>query len=126
MKKIILLTVSAVLVSGVMACSKQEKTETSHGSAAGNSTAASNMTKDMKQIAWEHLSQEQQSHVKGSWESATVRKLTLKNSVLKGTKYDGKEVYLVDFPSDENPTLGGIGVYISTDTKEFIQLAPRD
>jgi len=47
-----------------------------------------------------------------------VRKIMLNNGVLRGTKYDGKEVYLVDFPPDENPTIGGIGVYVSTDTME--------
>jgi hypothetical protein len=82
--------------------------------------------KKVQEVAWEHLSKEQQSHVKGFWKNAKVIKLTLNNGVLSGTKYDGKEVYLVDFPSDENPTLGGIGVYISTDTNEFIKLAPRD
>ena len=81
---------------------------------------------DVREIAWNHLSQSQKSHVVGSWKKAKVTKLVMNNGVLQGTPYDGKEVYLVGFPSDENPSIGGIGVYISTDTKMFIKFAPRD
>lgn len=83
-------------------------------------------TNDVREIAWNHLSESQKSHVVGSWKQAKVIKLVMNNGVLQGTPYDGKEVYLVDFPSDENPGIGGIGVYISTDTKTFIKFAPRD
>lgn len=57
---------------------------------------------------------------------ATVRKIMLNNGVLRGTKYDGKEVYLVDFPPDETPTIGGIGVYISTDTNIAFKQVCKD
>lgn len=51
-----------------------------------------------------------------------MTKSKLDNGVLRGTKYDEKEVYLVDFPSDENPTLSGIGACIRTGTNELLQL----
>lgn len=86
----------------------------------------SEQTNDVREIAWNHLSKSQKSHVVGSWKNAEVTKLVMNNGVLQGTPYDGKEVYLVDFPSNENPSIGGIGVYISTDTKTFIKFAPRD
>ncbi|MFD3447178.1 hypothetical protein ACFDTO_21515 [Microbacteriaceae bacterium 4G12] len=81
---------------------------------------------EVRKVAWDHLSDIQKSLIKGSWKDAKVKKFVLKNDILQGTPYDGKEVYLVDFPTEGNPTEGGIGVYISTDAKTFIRFALMD
>ena len=47
--------------------------------------------------------------------------------MIKDNSFIGKEVYLVDFPSDEdNLTLGGIGVYADMKTHKIIGFGYRE
>jgi hypothetical protein len=66
LKKAILLTISAVLMSGVVACSNQDEKKTSNASVAPTSTASvnkSDQTKDVREGVFNQLPQKDKERI---------------------------------------------------------------
>ncbi|MEB9972516.1 hypothetical protein P4K82_13110 [Bacillus cereus] len=67
-------------------------------------------------------------HQGRNWRKATVKKLILDKHIghLKDESYEAKEVYLVDFESNDNVTVGGFSVYVDIKTKKLVGYGYRD
>lgn len=67
-------------------------------------------TKDVREIAWNALLDEEKKEVVGSWKDAGVSKVTADKSKfhLDDASFSGKEVTLVTFRSNRSATLGDI------------------
>ncbi|WP_142953470.1 hypothetical protein [Bacillus sp. es.034] len=67
-------------------------------------------------------------HIAGSWKDASVQKITLRESMgqIKDNTFIGEEVYLVDYPSEDSPSLGGIGVYADIKSLRIIGFGYRE
>ncbi|MCC5801872.1 hypothetical protein [Rossellomorea vietnamensis] len=83
---------------------------------------------DVREAVWEQLTEKQKEHIAGSWKDASVQKITLRESMgqIKDKTFIGKEVYLVDYPSEDSPSLGGIGVYADIKSHRIIGFGYRD
>lgn len=71
-------------------------------------------TKDVREIAWNALSDFERKQVIGDWKDATVSKVIVDTSrfALNDPSFDGKEVTMVTFPSKNNALLGDISKLI--------------
>lgn len=129
MKKVILLTTSAILMSGVVACSNQDENKTSNASVASTSTASVNkgsQTNDVREAVFNQLSQKDKERIAGTWEDAIiVRKVTLQDEegmIIANTNksYIGKEVYEVIFKTNEKREPAIIAVLADVKTFQLI------
>jgi hypothetical protein len=115
-KKFTLIILSSVLLSFLLSgCQQQESKEQNVKEANSNET----QSLDVRQVVWNQLTNNDKKHIKGTWKDATVRKIVLKETMgnIKDNSYIGKQVYIVDYPSNDNPSLGGVAVY--ADEKSF-------
>lgn len=75
----------------------------------------SNETKaiEVREKVWNQLTNKDKEHIQGTWEDASVKKITLRETmgIIKDKTFIGKEVFVVDYPSNENPTLGGFTIF---------------
>ncbi len=83
---------------------------------------------DVREAVWDQLTEKQKEHIAGSWKDASVQKITLRESMgqIKDKTFIGKEVYLVDYPSEDSPSLGGVGVYADIKSHRIIGFGYRD
>lgn len=83
---------------------------------------------DVRKAVWNQLTEKEKVHIVGTWKDAGVRKITLRETMgnIKDKTFIGKEVYLVDFPSNDNPTLGGVVVYADIESQRVIGFGYRD
>jgi hypothetical protein len=92
--------------------------------------AKSNETQvlDVRDIVWNQLTEKEKEHIVGTWKDASVQKITLRETMgnIKDKTLIGKEVYIVDYPSDDNPSLGGVGVYADIKSHRLIGFGYRD
>ncbi|MFQ3544454.1 hypothetical protein Q7A53_10215 [Halobacillus rhizosphaerae] len=128
MKKIGLVIVISIVSITLSACSDQnEQASKTDPKVTHNQTKVTN--KDVREDVWEQLTEEKKEHIVGSGKEASIQQITLREGMgmIKDNNFIGKEVYLVDFPSDEdNPTLGGIGVYADSKSHKIIGFGYRD
>lgn len=120
MKKVILLIISLVLLATIfIACSSQNL---SNYTITGDYTSSSEMTSDIRQIAFEQLSSESKGRIKGTWRDSKLSLITLSErmGIINDKSYIGKEVYLVDFPAESKSTPNNMIFYISKDTHKLI------
>lgn len=86
--------------------------------------------KDVREVVWRQLSEKQKSEIVGGWGDGKVSKVTLKDNSsmnLVGDKsYKGQEVYLISFPSINNPTIGDVIIYADMNTYDIIGYGLRD
>jgi hypothetical protein len=56
------------------------------------------------------------------WEDASVQKIILRDTmgIIKDKTFIGKEVFIVDYPSNDNPTLGGITAFADIRSHQII------
>ena len=104
MTKIVLLTISAILILGMVACSNQDEKKTINTSTSPISTASTSKegeVKDVREAIWNQLSSKEKERIVGTWEDATVSTVTLTKQMAKHSSTDesyiGKEVYIIDF-----------------------------
>ena len=83
---------------------------------------------DVREAVWEQLTEKQKEHIAGSWKDASVQKITLRESMgqIKDNTFIGEEVYLVDYPTEDSPSLGGVGVYADIQSHRIIGFGYRD
>jgi TRAP-type C4-dicarboxylate transport system substrate-binding protein len=85
-------------------------------------------TLDVRESVWNRLTEEHKNHIQGTWKDASVYQRVLRENM--GSNLDktfiGKEVYIIDYPSNDNPTLGGIVVYADIKSHQLIGYGHRD
>jgi hypothetical protein len=74
---------------------------------------------DVRKIAWNYIPKTEMPHIVGSWKDAKVYKRPLE-------QFNMKQVYIVSFPTNENPSLGDYAIYIDINTKKFLGIGIRD
>lgn len=74
---------------------------------------------DVRKIAWNYIPKSEMPHIVGSWKDAKVYERPLK-------QFNMKKVYIVSFPTNENPTIGDYAIYIDIKTKKFLGYGLRD
>ncbi|HRN97165.1 MAG TPA: hypothetical protein PLZ58_01810 [Candidatus Saccharibacteria bacterium] len=86
--------------------------------------------KDVREVVWRQLSEKQKSEIVGTWEDGKVSKTTLSegNAISRvGDKsYVGQGVYLINFPSKLNATIGDVIIYADVKTYNIIGYGLRD
>lgn len=86
--------------------------------------------KDVREVVWGQLSEKQKSETVGGWGDGKLSKVTLKDDStmnLVGDKsYKGQKVYLISFPSINNPTIGDVIIYADIKTYDIIGYGLRD
>lgn len=86
--------------------------------------------KDVREVVWGQLSEKQKSEIVGGWGDGKVSKVTLKDNssmnLVGGKSYKGQEVYLISFPSINNPTIGDVIIYADMNTYDIIGYGLRD
>ena len=78
---------------------------------------------DVREVVWGQLSSEQKEQINGTWMDGKVSKVTLNGSMMIGAKdksYEGKEVYLIDFPTKSNGTSDNMVIYADLRTFDYI------
>lgn len=130
MKKFISLMLLAVLLLGLVACSNQKSSEevqktntTTEVSKDNNENTAK---KDVRENVWEELKENDKERINGTWKDGKVSKVTLNKDMLSEVKdksYEGKEVYLINFPTKDNFEPNVIAVYADADTFDIIGYA---
>jgi hypothetical protein len=128
-KKFTPIILSSILLSFVLnGCQQQasnDRKEQNVKEANSNETQAL----DVREAVWNQLTKKEKEHIVGTWKDASVQKITLWETMgrnIKDKTFIGKEVYLVDYPSDENPSLGEVGVYADIKSHRVIGFGIRD
>ncbi|MCA0147184.1 hypothetical protein LCD52_00125 [Rossellomorea vietnamensis] len=87
-----------------------------------------NQALDVREAVWDQLTEKEEEHIAGSWKNASVQKITLRESMgqIRDKTFIGEEVYLVDYPSEDSPSLGGVGVYADIKSYRIIGFGYRD
>ncbi len=113
MKKVII-SVILVLVLFSGGCSKDHE----------------NLIKDeltqLKEIAWDSLSNKEKKVVENNWERAKIEQIEQSKLQLIGLENNSTNVYRVIFNTTQDEMLGPIGIYIDADRKEIIGHEPRE
>lgn len=87
------------------ACSNQEK---------GQSNEKPN---DIREAVWEQLSEREKEWIVGTWEDGEATEVTVNRDMLSpphNIHYEGKEVYVVNFPIKANHILNIILLFLLT------------
>ena len=116
MKKFnILIILTCILLSCVLNGCQQQSSKQNVKKANSNET----QSLDVREAVWNQLTDNDKKHIKGTWKDATVQKVVLKETMgnINDKSYIEKEAYIVEYPSNDNPSLGGVGVY--ADLKSF-------
>jgi len=128
LKKLFLLTLFYIsLVFFLNACLKVTSNENEQRKVMeGRNTE--NQSLDVRESVWNQLTIENKKHIEGDWKDASMKKIILSdsNGVIKDKKFIGKEVYLVEYPSNDNPTLGEFGVFADTKSHRLIGYGYRE
>ena len=128
MKKFTLIVQSAILLSFILnACQHQasnDREQDKEKEAKSNET----QTLDVRESVWNQLKEKEKEHIEGTWKDASVQKITLRQSMgnIKDKTFIGKEVYIVDYPSNDNPSLGGVAVYADIKSHRVIGYGYRE
>jgi hypothetical protein len=128
MKKFTLIVLSAILLSFILnACQHQSSNNrklVKEKEARSNET----QTSDVRESVWNQLTEKEKEHIEGTWKKASVQKIILRQSMgnIKDKTFIGKEVYIVDYPSNDNPSLGGVAVYADIKSHRVIGYGYRE
>jgi hypothetical protein len=124
-KKFTLIILSSILLSFVLSgCQQQASKEQNVKETNSNEI----QSLDLREVVWNQLTDKDKKHIKGTWKDATFRKIILKETMgnIKDKSFIGKEVYIVEYPSNDNPTLGGVVVYADLKSFKLIGYGYRD
>ncbi|WP_419888328.1 hypothetical protein ACN6MT_23635 [Neobacillus niacini] len=116
MKKITLYILSTALLLGLIACSNES---------VQSSKNEEKIVKkdDVREIVWNQLSSEQKEWINGTWEDGKFSKITLTENMMiqvDDKSYEGKEVYLIDFPTKSKFIPNNMIVYADVNTFNYI------
>lgn len=119
MKKIILLIFLLVFSLGLAtACSNTKETSTII-----NKGQISNPVneQDIREIAYNQLTSNDKRRIKGTWQDSTFSKITLrKEDKINDKFYIGKEVYMIDFPTNFIGKPNNMLIFVSMDSHKFL------
>ncbi|HRN90060.1 MAG TPA: hypothetical protein PK543_00015 [Candidatus Saccharibacteria bacterium] len=133
MKKnsIIILSVVVLLVllgSGFLYYSNQAGEKATKGEEQNKTETPAK--KDVREVVWEQMSARQKDEIIGTWDSGKVSKITWsEGAVMTATvskSYVGQEVYVINFPSKLNATIGDVVVFADLNTFNIIGYGLRD
>jgi hypothetical protein len=125
-KKITLSILSVFLLLGLPACSNQNGQGSNNSQNVVNSNEQGDKVvkkDDVREIVWKQLSSEQKEWVDGTWKNGKVSKITLNQNMMTQVddkSYEGKEVYLIDFPTKSKSIPNNMIVYADTNTFDYI------
>lgn len=127
LKKFTLIVLSIFLLSILNGCQQQASNENKQQNVneeKGNEILTSNV----REAVWNQLTENDKKHIKGIGKDATVRKIVLRETmgIIKDKSYIGKQVYIVDFPANDNPTLGGVAAYADLKSYQLIGYGYRE
>ncbi|XQY90011.1 hypothetical protein ACNRWW_10650 [Metabacillus sp. HB246100] len=126
MNKITLSIHLAVFMLGLIACSNQTDQVENNDQKVVNSNEQDkkiHVNKDVREVVWGQLSSEQKERIDGTWEFGKVSKIILNEdmmSLINDKTYDGKEVYLIDFPTKNKFIPNNMIVYAELKTFDYI------
>ncbi|AGF58216.1 hypothetical protein B0P06_003471 [Clostridium saccharoperbutylacetonicum] len=83
---------------------------------------AINNKQDVREIAFNQLTSQEKNSIKGSWQNGQISEITLSESMGRITdkSYVGKEVYIVNFPTNAESKPNNILVYIGKDNYTIV------
>lgn len=123
MKKITLSILSVVLLLGLIACSNQNGQDNDQSVVNSNEQDDKAVKKDdVREIVWKQLSSEQTELIDGTWTDGKVSKVTLNENMMAQVddkSYEGKEVYVIDFPTKNKSIPNNMIVYADIDTFDY-------
>ena len=127
MKKTVLFILSSCLLLGLFACSDQNK-QTKNSDDQNNVSNKEQVNEepnenDVRKVVWEQLSEKQKESIEGTWKDGKVSKVTLNEYMIteiEDKSYEGKEVYLIDFPTKFKGSPNNMIVYADVNTFEYI------
>lgn len=120
MKNIILpivsLVISLVLITG---CSAVKNTNVISNKEQANFTVKE---QDIRELAYTQLTSGNKERIAGTWKDSKLSKITLREGMgnITDKSYMGKEVYLVDFPTESNSIPNNMIVYLSIDSNKLL------
>ncbi len=120
MKNIILpivsLVISLVLITG---CSAVKNTNVISNKEQANFTVKE---QDIRELAYNQLTSGNKERIAGTWKDSKLSKITLREGMgnITDKSYLGKEVYLVDFPTESNSIPNNMIVYLSIDSNKLL------
>jgi hypothetical protein len=124
MKKFTLISFSLFLLIGLFACSNQnEQASNSDDPKTDNIQKQDTIKKDVREVIWGQLSLQQKERIDGTWKEGKVSKVTLNKDMMSQVKdksYEGKEVYMISFPTDEKSEPNIMTVYANVNTFNYI------
>ncbi|WP_051957289.1 hypothetical protein [Bacillus sp. UNC322MFChir4.1] len=109
---------SLLLVGGCQTADKQT----------GDKTGATETTKDVREIAWNSLSDSQKKEVIGGWKDTQVSKTVADTNgfALKDRSFEGKEVTQVVFRSTKSSLLGDIIKLVDEESGKVVGAGLRE
>ncbi|WP_163583344.1 hypothetical protein [Gracilibacillus saliphilus] len=116
-----LLVLSTILLFGLFACSNPQNANdyaNQHMGKHNKQWSKTNLV-EVKKSVWSQLSAEQKEWVNGTWEDGDVSKITL-NQNIDDQSYQGKEVYLIDYPTKNTGMPNNMIVYADLKTLNYI------
>lgn len=120
MKNIILpivsLVISLVLITG---CSAVKNTNVISNKEQANFTVKE---QDIRELAYNQLTSGNKERIARTWKDSKLSKITLREGMgnITDKSYMGKEVYLVDFPTESNSIPNNMIVYLSIDSNKLL------
>lgn len=120
MKKINSLIISLVLSLGlVTACSNTKEANTISNKAPVGTTVKE---QNIREEAFNQLISKDKERIDGTWKDSKLSKITLKEGMgnITDKSYIGKEVYLIDFPTQSKSEPNNMIVYLSIDSKKLL------
>ena len=128
MKKFTLIILSSILLSFLLNVCQQQVSNNTKELNVKEENRNETQSLNVREAVWNQLTKKEKEHIVGIWKDASVQKITLRETMgnIKDKTFIGKEVYLVDFPSNDNPSLGGVGVYADIKTHRIIGFGYRD
>ncbi|MDQ8738239.1 hypothetical protein [Paenibacillus sp. LHD-38] len=115
---IVITSLTAALLSG---CGMSQNNENNSSTQAVDAQSGFSVNEDeMRQIAWDSVSEVARKTVITDWQHALVEESTLEQIPLKISGINSKHVYKVIFETTQDLLLGSIGIYIDADTKKII------
>lgn len=127
-KKFTLIISSSILLCFLLNGCQQQASNSIKGQNVKEANSNETQSLDVREAVWNQLTDKEKEHIVGTWKDASVKKITLRETMgkIKDKTSIGKEVYLVDFPSNDNPSLGGVGVYADIKSHRVIGFGYRE
>jgi len=79
-------------------------------------------TRDVREVVWGQLSSNRKERIDGTWRDGKASKITFKTGMgmVEDTSYEGKIVYMIDYPAKNDSGSQNVVVYADTDTFKYI------